>query len=269
RYSGSQTSAGALILERAWFEYAISPKLKFRIGKYLTPYGIYNEIHDAAPAYDTSVLPCSIYGWHYNLAGQSQRFYSKFSTGIVMLGRMEKNAYSFEYKMFVSNGRGPYPFEFDNNRDKGVGSRLLFALPTHGLKLGYSVYTERNGLALHARQTFHAFDFQCEKKRWRFTGEFAHSLLGKMDGVSRQQVANAVYGELAYHVLQRQTVLIRYDIFDPDRVNKNDFMRDFTIATNYQLIKQSLVKAEVHFWNDMLSEQRNYIRAIASLAVVF
>ncbi|KAA3617933.1 MAG: hypothetical protein DWQ05_07765 [Calditrichaeota bacterium] len=265
----SENSSGSLRLERAWFEYALSPKLKFRFGKYLTPYGIYNEIHDAAPAFDTSVLPYSIYGKHRNLLGQVQRFYSKFSLGIVALGRIEKNIYSIEYKVFISNGRGTNSFENDDNKDKGLGSRLLFELPSRGLKFGYSVYTDKNGRVFHSRQTSHSFDLRFEKKRWRLTGEFAHSRLGKVEKTAYLQIANAAYGELAYLLLKRQTVLIRYDVFDPDRKLKNDRVRDITIATNYQIIKRSLIKAEVHFWHDNYSQRQNYVQAIASLAVVF
>ncbi len=267
-YDAEQT-AGSLRLERAWFEYVFSQKFKLRFGKYLSPYGIYNEIHDAAPAYDTSILPYSLYGKHHNNLGAFQLNYAKFLTGFVLLGQMESKSYSFEYKVFVGNGRGDNQFEQDDNRDKGLGLRGLLDFPAQGLKFGYSFYSDKNGFAYDARHMSNAFDIRFEKKRWRLTGEYAHSRQAAIDGMAAQLKIDAGYGEIACLLFDHQTFLLRYDVFNTDRTGGSDSVRDFTVATNFQIIKNSLIKAEVHFYRDKLAKKQNYALGIASLAIVF
>ncbi len=53
-------AVGGIKLERGWFEYAFSSKFKLRAGKFLTPFGNYNILHDATPSFTTTFLPSSI-----------------------------------------------------------------------------------------------------------------------------------------------------------------------------------------------------------------
>ncbi|RMD95959.1 MAG: hypothetical protein D6814_12290 [Calditrichaeota bacterium] len=268
-YEPGGTQAGFVRLERAWFEYEPTPGLKLRFGKFLTPYGIYNEIHDAAPAYDTSILPQSIYGKHMNPFGRNQRFYAKFSIGIQLLSKIEIGESFFEFKTLLSNGRGKKPFEQDDNADKGIGFRLLGDIQPLQLKIGYSFYTDKNGAAFDTRQTSHAIDLRFERNRWRWTVELARSSLQTPNGPHSSRVANAGYAELAYHISQWQTLIARYDLFDPDQHLANELERDFTLGTSIYLLKQVVVKAEVHFWHQPQIDNENYLLAISSLAVVF
>ena len=265
----SETTAGSLRLERAWFEYAFSQKFKLRIGKDLTPYGIYNEIHDATPAYDTSILPYSIYGKHRNNLGAFYRNYAKFTMGFAIVGQFESRHLVFDYKIFTGNGRGKNQFEQDDNKDKSIGFRGLLDLSDRGLKLGYSFYSDQNGLTLNARHTSFAFDVRYEKKRWRLTGEYAHSHQAAINDIAARLTANGYYGEIACLLYNHQTVLMRYDIYNSNKTRGNDAVRDLTFATNFQILKSSLVKAEVHLINDELALRQKYTLAIASLAIVF
>lgn len=266
----AEEEAGNIRIERAWFEYAFSQKLRLQFGKMLTPYGIYNEIHDAAPAYDTSILPESIYGVHRNPLGQLQRYYAKFSLGVQALGKLELGGASLQYQLMLANGRGRQPYAQDDNKNKALGARLLAELPALRLKAGYSFYSEKNGRAQHTRQSSHAGDLRFEWRRWRVSSEFAHSVLSSGNARTRNQVANGGYGELAYQLFNRQTILIRYDVLDPRRQQASDLERDITIGTSVQIIRQTVVaKAEAHFWNVESGPRRNFTLGIASLAVVF
>jgi hypothetical protein len=266
----AESEAGDIRVERAWFEYAFSQKFKLQLGKLLTPYGIYNEIHDAAPAYDTSILPVSIYGLHRNPFGQQQRYYAKFSLGVQALGKLELGDASLQYQLVLANGRGRQPYAQDDNKNKALGARLLAELPALHVKAGYSFYSEKNGMAQHTRQTSHAWDLRFEWRRWRLSSEFAHSMLSAGNALTANQVANGGYGELAYQLFNRQTILVRYDVLDPHRRQAGDWERDITIGTSVQIIRQTVVaKAEAHFWRVESGPRRNYTLGIASLAVVF
>ncbi|RMI13163.1 MAG: hypothetical protein D6681_06085 [Calditrichaeota bacterium] len=265
----NKPAAGFVRLERAWFEYRFSNYVTLRLGKFLTPYGIYNEIHDAAPAYDTSILPESLYGKHPNnsFGGERQRFYAKFSIGVQLLGTLERKDAQLQYQLFLVNGRGKNPFEQDDNSDKGIGLRLLGEFQR--VKVGYSLYTDRNGLFRNTRQTSHAVDLRLEFNHWRLNSEFAHTRLGSGSTSLPTQVANGGYVEFAYYLFSKQTVLIRYDVIDPDNRFGGDFQRDIVIGTSVQFIKDALVKGEVHFWHQEDAPRKDFVLAIASLAVVF
>lgn len=260
---------GFVRLERAWFEYVFSNKFKLRFGKFLTPYGIFNQVHDAAPAFDTSILPLSIYGIHETFQGNQQRLYAKFSIGVFALGRYELDNIAFEYKAVISNGRGVMPFEQDDNKDKGIGLCLLADLPGKGLKLGLSFYSDKNGLVQNARQTSGACDLRFEHKGWRFTAELAHSVLDGTPTKAATEITNGGYVEVAYLLFKVQTLLARYDLFDSNRWHPGIVARDMTIGTNVRPMRQVLIKAEVHFLENQSVPTQNYVFGIASLAVVF
>ncbi|RMF59168.1 MAG: hypothetical protein D6748_07040 [Calditrichaeota bacterium] len=261
---------GIVRIERAWFEYRFSHLAILRLGKFLTPYGIYNEIHDAAPAYDSSILPVSVYGLHLNPFGSQQRLYPKFSLGLLFSGNVESGNYQLLYKFFLSNGRGKNPYEQDDNKNKGVGLRVQLVLPWPDLKLGYSFTTDKNGLVFNTRQTSHLWDIQYEYKNWRLRGEIASSHLEGIGSAIPEFTPLGIWGEIAFLLFGRQTILCRYDYFDATRTASNDLERDIMIGTSIQLIKQLVVwKGEIHYWTVDQGPRRNYVLAISSLAVTF
>ncbi len=261
------TSDGFMRVERAWFEYAVSEALKLRVGKFLTPYGIYNEIHDAAPAFDTTILPQSVYGMHENPFGGRQVYYAEFAVGVQALGDIALGESNLHYSFLLSNGRGESPFSQDDNGNKGIGARLLADIPSFFLKVGYSFYTDRNGRAGHTRQTSNAWDIRFERDRWRLSSELAITRLGTEAGPSR--IARAGYGEIAFHPFGKQTVLVRYDLFDANSRLGNDLEKDLTLGANVHLLPSILAKAEVHFQRVDGGPKENFFLAISSLAIVF
>ncbi len=263
-------TAGFVRLERAWFEYVFSDQVTLRLGKFLTPYGIYNEIHDAAPAFDTSILPTSIYGKHDTPFGPRQRFYAKFAIGAQLLGKIKVGQTHLVYHLLLANGRGAKPFQQDDNGNKAVGLRLISEFHQAGVTLGYSLYTDRNGLVDDTRQTSHAWDLRWEFRRWRVGAELALSQLQASERVAHPELnSKAVYGELAYQLRWPQTLLVRYDLFEPGIDRLNDWVRDLTIGTNFDVNHKTVIKSEVHIRHEETAARRNYILAIASLAVVF
>ncbi len=264
----NNNTAGFVRLERAWFEYRFSPLFILRVGKYLTPFGIYNELHDAAPAYDTTVLPTSIYGKHRTPQQRLQRFYAKFSIGMHLLGRISSDNFSLKYQLFLTNGRGKSPFEQDDNRNKGLGMRLIGEWGQNGPKLGFSVYSDRNGLDADARQTAIAVDWRHEIGRLRLTGEFARFLLERVPG-GDSRIAHGGYGEVGVNVFRKQTFIARYDLFNPDIRAGGDLEKDLTLGTSIRFIDQAVTKFEVHFWNIENGSPDRFVQILASLAVIF
>ncbi len=267
--AGESLAGGFVRLERAWFEYRFSSLFVLRLGKFLTPYGIYNEIHDVAPAYDTTILPQSIYGKHRSPQGRMQRFYAKFSLGAQLLGTWHPGSLKFKYQLFVSNGRGQYPYEQDDNANKGMGTRLIGEFGHKGPVIGASFYSDRNGLNANARQTSLGLDFRYEFRRYRLISEVSRFSLEEVPYSGIMRTANAGYIEFAVHIGRQQTVLMRYDVFDPDTRMPHDLEKDWMFGTSYQFIEQALAKFEIHFWDVQTATPRRYIQVLSSLAVVF
>lgn len=144
--------------KQLWIEYTFFPQLTIRFGKFLTPYSIYNQYHDAAPAYNTLLLPQSIYGKFINQSGNLQRYYPKISFGFQATGKIYTQDSQLEYFLFIVNGRGNHSTLKDDNDNKGLGLRLIYHIHQNGLKVGYSYYTDKNGSAFNTRQTSMAGD---------------------------------------------------------------------------------------------------------------
>ena len=262
-------NSGFVRIERAWFEYEFSKKFSIRIGKFLTPYGIFNIVHDAAPAWDFSILPQSIYGEHKNALNTEQKFYSKFSIGIMLHGHLDVLGADLTYKTFISNGRGERPFEQDDNKDKAYGLRLITNLEEAGIKLGYSFYTEKNGLVRDSRQFSHTFDFRGEYGRWRLISEFARSFLESPGEAFPDQWYSGGYAELGFQLFRNTMLIARYDLLSPDTQETASRERDISIGTSVKVMSNVLVKSGIHFWHIDNNTKKDFIQGIASLAVVF
>ncbi|RMF68089.1 MAG: hypothetical protein D6743_03905, partial [Calditrichaeota bacterium] len=156
----------------------------------------------------------------------------------------------------------------DDNRNKGVGMRLLGEWGENGPKVGFSVYSDRNGLDMDARQTALGVDFRQEFGRLRLTGEFSRFILENING-GGNQVSRGGYGEVGINVFRRQTVLARYDVFDPDESVTGDLEKDLTLGTSIRFIDQAVAKFEIHLWNVEGDAPENFVQILTSLAVIF
>ena len=114
-----------------------------RAGKFITPFGIYNVIHNASPTFLTTMLPL-IYQSHrpfgQDLDGQDlgkDRLYGRFYTGLQLLGTIRTNSgIRFWYTVGVGNGRSAEQFSEDNDTSKSLLGR--FQLEYEQVNLGFS-----------------------------------------------------------------------------------------------------------------------------------
>ena len=137
-----EESEGEVALERAWFEYVHSDGLKVRGGKFLTPFGIMNIIHNATPTFLTTSLP-SIYQSHRPFGLGKDRLYGRFYTGLQLGGtfRMDSGV-RFWYAVGMGNGRSDEQFSSDNDTNKSLLGR--FKVRYNRFDLGFSHYRDRN-----------------------------------------------------------------------------------------------------------------------------
>lgn len=247
--SGSE-GVGELKLERAWVEYRHTDAVKLRAGKYLLPYGIYNLIHDATPTFLSSSLPHAIYGKYVNPLGQKQRLYSKFGTGIQVLGTVFPRGWTVEYAAYLSNGQGAEPFENDDNADKAWGGRLIVEAPRTGLRVGSSFYTELNGEAAHTRQRSLAFDATWRKDRFELQGEAAFGWLQEVDEnvvpTDGYRHTMGAYAQVAYTVAERFTPFARLSAFDSGATDLEGDETHWVGGLNVSVTPRVYLKGEAH-----------------------
>ncbi len=265
------SGVGELRLERAWVEYKHTEGFKIRAGKFLTPYGIYNLIHDATPTFLSTFLPNSVYGKHLNPLGEKQRLYAKFGTGLQVLGTIFPGAWQLEYTFFLSNGQGEKPHHQDDNANKAFGSRILLGFPAIDFNLGTSFYSEKNGAAGHTHQQNLAFDGTLTLNNLQLQSEIAFSKLESVDdgGQPNGSYLNttALYGQLAYTIAERWTPFIRQEIYGTDKeiMAGNEYR---TVAgLNLSVTPYVYLKAETHLVHE--PEVEDYAIFVASIAVAF
>jgi hypothetical protein len=270
---GGEEASGEFNLERAWLEYKYSDAFKIKVGKFLAPFGIYNLVHDATPTYLSTLLPNPVYGKHTNTIGEKQKFYSKFATGIQILGSLFIRDWECDYYIYMSNGRGADPGEKDENSNKGVGGRFVIFTPLNIFKLGTSYYADKNGNARNTTQKTFGVDAEFEYMHLNLHGEIIQFYLEKVDtnGIPNGEFrrGRGYYLQGSYSLFDKLTPFLRYEFFDPDLFNDGDGEYGIVVGINFSASPRVILKNEVHF-NRFQDEARNpYEHFIASLAVAF
>lgn len=132
-------------LGHAFIEHTFFDEFKLRIGKIQTPFGLFNELRRAKPAYLSVNVPASMVDPAALNCG-ARAFYPQAGVGISILGDFifdyNKN---LEYSLYVANGiqdSALNPFAADGNRFKAVTARLRFEVGG-GFSLGKSFYLDK------------------------------------------------------------------------------------------------------------------------------
>ncbi len=125
---------GGVSIERVHLTYAPFEWLKILVGRYLTPYGIWNIDHGSP-----IVLPIQLPFM------QMREMVPLAQTGIQVMGRffVASDTVVFDYAVTLSNGRGDLDAIYDVNENKAVGLRLKLSYEGEKLKLsagGYGYY---------------------------------------------------------------------------------------------------------------------------------
>lgn len=103
---------GAIIIERAWAEYAFDDALKVQAGYFLTPYGIWNQDH-GTPTLISLLLP----------AFQADQYIPNRQLGVQLYGSFYAPGWQLGYHAYVANSRGPSQLDLAN--EKAFGGRLF------------------------------------------------------------------------------------------------------------------------------------------------
>jgi hypothetical protein len=107
-----EVSWGGIVLERAHIDYSLRDWMNFRVGLILTPYGIWNVDH-GTPTLISTTFP----------GFQIAQLFPERQLGAEVFGRFHRDAWEYEYHLYVTNGRTMTQVDFTDN--KAFGGRVV------------------------------------------------------------------------------------------------------------------------------------------------
>ena len=121
---------GSLSIERAWVDWNYRNQLNIRVGKFLTPYGIWNVEH-GGPILISTRTPLLL----------RKQLFPESVAGVQVYGKIFPANFQLSYYAWIGNGKGPSAALQDANEDKAIGGRIAIRLPLRQkIELGISAY---------------------------------------------------------------------------------------------------------------------------------
>jgi hypothetical protein len=240
--TATEDDRGNQALEYGFVEYAFSDKLKLRFGKMHTPFGVFNEIHTAKPAFLSVKEPPSL-NKNSRVVGGGYLFYPRWGAGIEAHGDAVVRGMDLTYDVLVANGDSETvnPFELDENTSKSVTTRVRLDV-TDNIRVGYSFYRDRLASNVFTSLHSHGLEAELNLARFRLLGEMAFGSLGLATGGSQRQVG--WYIQPSMHLSHGITPYLRYDSFNPNRDLTGVDGHVFLVGVNVELAKNFQLKLE-------------------------
>ncbi len=246
------TADGELFVEVFYIEYLPSRYANLRLGRFLTPGGIWNVEH-YPPFVATQNKPQHI-----------KKIFPQVTDGLQLHGSANVSDVLADYILYVGNGSGNSGHG-DGNENKGVGGRLKLTLPVSFLtttEVGFSAYGEKDNDDLKRRA--YGADLRLQWKGLRFQGEYAKGNFDPSTGADYHRTG--YYGQFIYDY-KKLSFIYRYDRYEPDSTVNDDETTINTVALNYHFTPSVVAKVEDNFVNPEDTAAEDYYEAIFSIAI--
>jgi len=245
-------SVGTVKISRAWMEYSFSSELKIRGGKMITPFGIYNLIHDASASYFAVDPPLMYSDLRLFKSLQPNKLFSKYYTGIEVLGTfdLDRDGSQLEYSVGIGNGRGLNSAGEDLNNNRSISARIMYRPSLlRGFQIGSSFYMDRNYMGLGGvKNDFeyaYGFDMQYEDSELQIQVE---GLASSYKLLNKGRITTGIsYIQIAYTFFDILTPFANYSIALIDLSNKESGFHRFNFGVNYAISPYLFLKTEIQF----------------------
>ena len=237
----TERNQGDIILEYGFADYIFSNWLKIRGGKTLTPYGLYNEIHDASPAFLSVFVPETFY-----MADSKGGFpmIPKWVTGLSVRGELTlpRWYHDIEYVLYVGNGENlgsTNDAAYDDNANKAVGGRIHFTTSDESLQLGVSGFYGDKAVTPDNLSERHWTFIGSASYYWKHLnvrGEYGQSKLGDRKETSTYVQVSWRFG--------RYTPYGRFQYLDPDTNESDDYWKTYLLGLNIKITDNLFFKVE-------------------------
>lgn len=262
-------ASGGNLLQQAWFDYNLKKQIRFRVGKFKTPFThaylsrLGQTLFMTPPSSLTTLvnIPLSI-----NSVNPSIR--TGFDLGVQMMGLL---ADKFEYRVGVFNGTG---ISYNNatnttSDDLGIPSLLYAArmayMPFGEFPLHQGSPTDLNNTSLiiapsisyNVESNFESsndlragLEFGYLKNRLYLSAE-AYML--NVDFVERQQTSENLtfyggYAQAGYFISDKWQPAIRFDVFDRNGIDEDGILMIPALGVNYYIMNDNL-KVQMMYQN--------------------
>jgi hypothetical protein len=253
--------SGGSLLQQAWFDVNLKEQLRFRVGKFKTPYNqaylvtLGETLFPSLPASLTT--PVNI---PHSLNAVNPNFATGFDLGVMMHGLLGGK---WEYNLGIFNGTGiaVNTAQKGTSDDLGIPS-LLYAgrvaympggpMPSHQGRTD-DLHSNRLLFALSASYNVEAewessndfragFEFAWLVNRWYFSAEacYMHMKFTRMQKTRKQYGFIGGYVQGGYFLTEKFQAALRYDFFDRNSLDIDGSLNLPSVGLNYYLFGYNL-----------------------------
>lgn len=240
---------GTLRIERVYLNYSFSDALGVRVGKFVTPAGIWNQ------------TPLPVFKDTFSKPRLSMEMFPRFSTGMMLYGSAPIFDLDLEYNFFTQIGQDLDPVYNNIESTKGVGGSVTVA--NDGWSGGVTFGRYKN-IKMHDNTQYLGVYQSYSTSRLKLTAEaFVSSDEYDMPGYEdRRYKKESYYVQGVYKILPKLSGVWRNEYF------KNEFNDDKgsinTVGLNYKPHPAVSFKLEKQFNSKKASDI-----VIASFSVLF
>ncbi|MDR1864764.1 MAG: OprO/OprP family phosphate-selective porin [Bacteroidales bacterium] len=253
--------SGASLLQQAWFDVNLKEQLRFRVGKFKTPYNqaylvtLGETLFPALPVSLTT--PVNI---PHSLNAVNPNFATGFDLGVMMHGLLKGK---WEYHLGVFNGTGinVNTAQKTTSDDLGIPSLLYagrIAFMPYGAMTSHQGRTDdlnnhRLLFALSASWNVEAewessndfragFEFAWLINRWYLSAEayYMHMKFTRLQKSSAQYHFLGGYVQGGYFLTEKLQAALRYDLFNRNSLKTDGFINLPALGCNYYLFGYNL-----------------------------
>ena len=254
-------ASGGNVLQQAWIDYAVNPAIRFRAGKFKTPFthAYLTTLGETLfPSLPTSLTACAILP--YSLNAVTPNIGTGFDLGVEMHGLIA-NKFGYEVGLWNGTGsaqngatktlsddkhipsllyagrltfqpNGPMPMTQGNPKLQNLNKMLI------GLSANYNVEAENE-----STNDFRAgFEFAWLLNRFYFGAEAYYMSIGftKRQKISETYKYWGGYAQVCYFVARQWQLGLRYDFFDRNGTDKKGFLNMPAASVNFFVPKTNI-----------------------------
>ncbi|HYX36771.1 MAG TPA: hypothetical protein VE954_26990 [Oligoflexus sp.] len=257
--TATEDGTGNAAVEYAFTEITYTDAVKLRFGKFLLPFGYFNEIHTAKPS-TLSVKEAASTNKTERLAKNGERFFPRWGAGMGLKGSMASAG--LDYDILVTNGEqdeegnSGNPYEKDNNLSKALTARVHYR-PSTGLLVSPSYYKDQmsadvkdmehsvTSYGLYLNYSFFDANVIAEFVEGKFVKVEIDEDAAEKDKNNWTQ--QGWFIQLAY-AIDATTPYLRYELINPDVDIKKDVGTDTIIGVNHEIDDGLFGKLEYHMY---------------------
>lgn len=223
------TAEGKIFLEAVYIDHDCGNGNHVRLGRYITPAGIWNLDH-YPPFVPTQDRPQHI-----------RKIFPQYLDGVQAFGSRNLNNVLVDYSVYVGNGGGE-DGHGDSNQGKAIGGRAKVKLLNAGdVEIGVSAYSGKdNG---DADRSSTGFDVRFAHKNIKFQGEYGKAKIKPAAGGDYN--STGWYGQVIYDI-NKVSLVYRYDTYEANSTTVSTKNVN-TAAINYHFTPKVVGKFENHF----------------------